>query len=63
MELNMLISKVEEQKYQTDFVLSAEQWQAFTEALDQPARYLPRLKKLVREPSILEITPTAASAK
>jgi len=45
MELNMLISKVEEQKYQTDFVLSAEQWQAFTEALDQPARYLPRLKK------------------
>jgi len=39
---------------QTHFVLSAEQWKAFTEALDQPARHLPRLEKLLREPSVLE---------
>ena len=39
---------------QTHFVLSDEQWQAFTEALDQPARRLPQLEKLLREPSILE---------
>jgi len=39
---------------QTNFVLSGEQWQAFTEALDQPPRRLPGLEKLLREPSILE---------
>jgi uncharacterized protein (DUF1778 family) len=39
---------------QTHFVLSDEQWQVFIEALDQPARHLPRLEKLLREPSILE---------
>ena len=39
---------------QTHFVLSAKDWQAFTEALDQPARHLPRLEKLLREPSVLE---------
>lgn len=39
---------------QTHFVLSEEQWKAFTEALDQPPRRLPRLERLLREPSILE---------
>jgi uncharacterized protein (DUF1778 family) len=39
---------------QTHFVLSGKQWKAFTNALDQPARPLPRLKKLLREPSVLE---------
>jgi uncharacterized protein (DUF1778 family) len=39
---------------QTEFVLSEEQWQAFTEALDRPARHLPELEKLLREPSVLE---------
>jgi uncharacterized protein (DUF1778 family) len=39
---------------QRHFVLSDEQWQAFTEALDRPARHLPQLEKLLREPSILE---------
>jgi len=39
---------------QTHFVLSDEHWQAFIEALDQPARHLPRLEKLLREPSVLE---------
>jgi uncharacterized protein (DUF1778 family) len=39
---------------QTHFALSDEQWQAFTEALDRPARHLPELEKLLREPSILE---------
>jgi uncharacterized protein (DUF1778 family) len=39
---------------QTHFVLSAKDWQAFTEALDQPPRHLPRLEKLLREPSVLD---------
>jgi uncharacterized protein (DUF1778 family) len=39
---------------QTHFALSSAQWKAFTEALDRPARHLPELDKLLREPSILE---------
>lgn len=39
---------------QRHFVLPAKQWRAFTEALDRPARRLPELEKLLREPSILE---------
>jgi uncharacterized protein (DUF1778 family) len=39
---------------QEHFVLSSEQWQAFIGALDQPARHLPQLEKLLREPSVLE---------
>jgi uncharacterized protein (DUF1778 family) len=39
---------------QRHFVLSSAQWQAFTEALDRPARRIPELEKLLREPSILE---------
>ncbi len=39
---------------QTRFVMSAENWQTFVEALDQPARHLPRLSKLLREPSVLD---------
>jgi uncharacterized protein (DUF1778 family) len=39
---------------QRHFVLSGEQWRAFSEALDRPARRLPELEKLLREPSILE---------
>jgi len=39
---------------QRHFVLSAEQWRAFTEVLDRPARRIPQLEKLLREPSILE---------
>jgi uncharacterized protein (DUF1778 family) len=54
MERNMAVSKEEEQADQLHFVLTAEQWHAFTEALDRPARPLPQLEKLLREPSILE---------
>jgi len=36
------------------FVLSAAQWRAFTQALDRPARRIPQLERLLREPSILE---------
>jgi uncharacterized protein (DUF1778 family) len=36
------------------FELSAEQWQEFTAALDRPARKLPRLRRLLQEPSILD---------
>jgi uncharacterized protein (DUF1778 family) len=39
---------------ETHFVLSSEQWRAFTEALDRPARRIPELERLLREPSILD---------
>ena len=36
------------------FVLTDEQWVAFQQALDAPPQPLPRLKKLMTEPSILD---------
>lgn len=36
---------------QTRFVLSADDWQAFCERLDEPERDLPAVKALVKEPS------------
>ena len=39
---------------QVHFVLSDKQWKAFNDALDRPARVLPRLRKLLTEPSVLE---------
>lgn len=33
---------------------TAEQWQAFMEAFDQPPREHPRLRRLMQEPSVLE---------
>jgi len=39
---------------QKHFVLTDEQWRAFTAALDRPVRRKPRLEKLLRERSILE---------
>jgi uncharacterized protein (DUF1778 family) len=39
---------------QNQFVLNGRQWRAFTEALDRPARRIPQLEKLLREPSILD---------
>jgi uncharacterized protein (DUF1778 family) len=39
---------------QRHFVLTGEQWHAFIDALDRPARRIPQLEKLLREPSILE---------
>ena len=36
------------------FILNAEQWQAFQEALDAPPRVHPRLARLMREPSVFE---------
>jgi uncharacterized protein (DUF1778 family) len=41
---------------QRHFELSASHWRAFTEALDRPARRIPQLEKLLREPSVLERT-------
>ena len=35
------------------FVLNAEKWQQFQEALDRPVQSKPRLKKLLREPGLL----------
>ena len=54
LERKMEVSKEQDPADQTEFVLSEEQWQAFTEALDRPARHLPRLEMLLREPSVLE---------
>jgi uncharacterized protein (DUF1778 family) len=36
------------------FVLSESRWKAFHEALDRPVRAKPRLKKLLREPGVLD---------
>jgi len=36
------------------FGLDAEQWKAFLKALDAPARPLPRLKRLLREPGFFD---------
>jgi uncharacterized protein (DUF1778 family) len=38
----------------TRFGLDAERWDAFLEALDAPPRDLPRLARLLREPSVFE---------
>jgi uncharacterized protein (DUF1778 family) len=39
---------------QRHIVYDAQQWKAFTAALDRPAKDKPRLKALLTEPSILE---------
>ena len=36
------------------FGLDADRWAAFLEALDAPSRELPRLERLLREPSVFE---------
>lgn len=36
------------------FGLKAEQWEAFMDALDAPPRDLPRMRRLLREPSVFE---------
>ncbi len=36
------------------FGLDAERWEAFMAALDAPVRPLPRIQKLLREPSVFE---------
>jgi len=38
------------------FGLDAERWAAFQAALDAPTRKLPRLRKLLRESSVFELT-------
>jgi uncharacterized protein (DUF1778 family) len=39
---------------QDRFELPAERFEAFMDALERPARILPRLRRLMREPSVLE---------
>ena len=39
---------------QTRFVLPEDQMQAFYAALDQPAQSIPRLKELLKKPSVFE---------
>jgi uncharacterized protein (DUF1778 family) len=38
----------------TRFGLNADRWKAFLEALDAPPRDLPRLRRLLRDPSAFE---------
>jgi uncharacterized protein (DUF1778 family) len=38
----------------TQFVLSSEQWSAFSEAIDRQPHYLPRLATFLAEPSVLD---------
>jgi uncharacterized protein (DUF1778 family) len=38
----------------TQFFLNAKQWEAFLAALDRPPRPMPRLRRLLREPSVFE---------
>jgi uncharacterized protein (DUF1778 family) len=38
----------------THFGLSEDRWKAFLEALDAPSRDLPRLGRLLREPSVFD---------
>ena len=38
----------------TRFGLDAERWKAFLEALDAPPREIPRLARLLKEPSVFE---------
>ena len=38
----------------TVFPLSAQQWEAFQEALDAPPRPTPRLKSLLQEPGVFD---------
>ena len=38
----------------TRFGLDADRWKAFMEALDAPPRKIPRLRRLLREPSVFE---------
>lgn len=37
-----------------DFSVTPAQWKAFMDALDRPPRDLPRLQRLMQEPSVLE---------
>ncbi|MDX8459705.1 DUF1778 domain-containing protein [Mesorhizobium humile] len=41
------------------FPLDTEKWEAFLAALDAPARDLPRLKRLLSEPSVFSDRDTA----
>jgi uncharacterized protein (DUF1778 family) len=36
------------------FSVAPEQWKAFMDAFDRPAREIPRLQRLMQEPSVLE---------
>ena len=38
----------------TRFGLDADRWKAFMEALDAPSREIPRLGRLLKEPSVFE---------
>ena len=41
------------------FGLDAERWEAFMTALDTPSRPMPRLQRLLTEPSVFERDPNA----
>ena len=45
---------------QVAFVLSADDWQAFSAALDAPARDIPELRRLLTEPGVFDGRPASA---
>ena len=53
-ELGMHDEEQDAQVDRTHFVLSDERWRAFTEILERPARSIPKLERLLKQPSILE---------
>lgn len=52
--LESALARAEELLPPTRFNLNAEQWTALMEALDAPPRVIPRLRELLRTPSIFD---------
>jgi uncharacterized protein (DUF1778 family) len=52
--LESALARAEELLPPTRILLNAEQWTEFMEMLDAPPRVLPRLRKLLREPSVFD---------
>jgi uncharacterized protein (DUF1778 family) len=52
--LESALARAEELLPPTRILLNAEQWAEFMEMLDAPPRVLPRLRKLLREPSVFD---------
>ena len=50
----VLVIDLDPQTNSTISLISEEQWEAFQQALDAPPQPMPRLKKLMTEPSILD---------
>lgn len=52
--LESALARAEELLPPTRILLNAEQWKEFTAMLDAPPRVIPRLRELLRTPSVFE---------